>query len=134
MKGQVGVWIDYERAVIVAWEGHEPRMKTIESSIDGKVRFEGETDQAGRFGGQFVTNERSLEKRRKQQITLFAKQVVAHLSTADEIVIFGPAEMKTALKKMIDEQPILAPRLKGVETADSMTDNQIVAWVKDYYE
>jgi len=51
------------------------------------------------------------------------------LKGADEIVLSGPAGMKTELEKLIQDDTDLSSRLKGVETTDRMTENQIVAWV-----
>lgn len=56
------------------------------------------------------------------------------LKGADEIVLSGPAGMKTELEKLIQDDTDLSSRLKGVETTDRMTENQIVAWVKKYFE
>ncbi|MFO0434658.1 MAG: hypothetical protein ACK5ZT_05370, partial [Sphingobacteriaceae bacterium] len=57
----------------------------------------------------------------------------AELKAADEIYVFGPAKMKTNLKAEILKDKILKNKLRGVESADSLTNNQIVAAVKKYF-
>ena len=41
--------------------------------------------------------------------------------------------MKKELEKHILNDTTLASKLKAVVSADSITDNQIVAWVKKFY-
>ncbi len=41
--------------------------------------------------------------------------------------------MKKELEKQILNEPVLAPKLIRVVSSDSMTENQMVAWVKDFY-
>jgi hypothetical protein len=53
---------------------------------------------------------------------------------SDELYIFGPADTKTKLEKKINaEKSTIASKPKSIETADSMTSNQIVAKVKQFY-
>ena len=55
------------------------------------------------------------------------------VASADELFIFGPAEAKKGLEKSIAEDKNFKPELLGVETADSMTKNQMVAGVKAFF-
>ena len=41
--------------------------------------------------------------------------------------------MKIKLKKELLDHSVLRDHIAGVETTDSMTENQMVAWVKQYY-
>jgi hypothetical protein len=52
----------------------------------------------------------------------------------NEIVLFGPASMKRKLADLIKSDISLAEKLKAVKTADTMTQNQMVAWVKKFYK
>lgn len=61
-------------------------------------------------------------------------EIIENIKTAEELVVFGPAQMKIELEKQIKEIQPLAKKLLEVVSADSMTENQIVAWVKDYYK
>ncbi|MDX1407423.1 MAG: hypothetical protein R3330_04800 [Saprospiraceae bacterium] len=133
MKGDIGVWIDLKRAVLIGFTQNTYTVKTIKSPVVSRLRVAGEGKQSGRFGSQFLDDERTREQLREQQIHRYTREVIAHLCGADQIVIFGPAEMKTRLKQVIEEQPVLAPRLRAVVPTDSMTENQMVAWVKDYF-
>jgi hypothetical protein len=60
--------------------------------------------------------------------------IIDYIKKSDELYIFGPAGAKTQLKKRIQEERIITPdKLKGIDTSDKMTINQIVAKVRDFY-
>jgi hypothetical protein len=49
-------------------------------------------------------------------------------------VIFGPAEMGEKLYSELSASNLtLHEKIKEVKSADSMSDNQIKAWVKEYF-
>jgi len=56
------------------------------------------------------------------------------IKDSDSLFVFGPAEAKVKLEQRLDDIKTLDKiKLKAVETADSMTLNQIVAQVKGFY-
>ena len=59
--------------------------------------------------------------------------MVNETNVSDELVLFGPAAMKSELEKAIWKDTTHTPVIRAVEAADSMSENQIVAWVKHYY-
>jgi len=64
----------------------------------------------------------------------YLKRIISEIKNSDKIVLFGPAEMKTDLEKVIQKDNNLKNKLIAVKTADSMTENQKVAWVKKFYQ
>jgi hypothetical protein len=58
--------------------------------------------------------------------------VIAAIRDADAIQIFGPCEAKGRLKKRIERDGLKASILV-VETADKMTDHQIVSKVREHF-
>ena len=133
MKQRTGVWLDKEKALVINLSEKDHKLKTIESDISNRDRFEGERKEYGRFGGQFLSMENKKKNRIKKQSLEYLKRIISVIKNSDEIVLFGPAEMKTDLEKLILKDNNLKDRLVGVETADSMTENQMVAWVKEFY-
>ena len=86
------------------------------------------------MGRQHVNDERKFEERRKHQLHDFLTDVIHQTRYADEIYVFGPAETKTALSKLIyEDKANTAMKLKAVEPADKMSLNKIVAKVKKFY-
>lgn len=134
MKKQTGVWLDKEKAIIINLSEGNHTIKHIESNINIRERIPGEGKKFGRFGSQFLSLENKKKNRvKKQTAKYYLKKIVLEIKNSDEIVLFGPAEMKTELKKMIFENNKISSKLVAVKTADSMTENQLVAWVKEYY-
>jgi len=134
MKNQTGIWIDTKKAVIIFLEGKNHSLKTIHSNIESRERIPGETKWFTRFGNQFLNFEKKKKNRRANEIRIYLKDVTNEIRHANELVLFGPAGMKTELEKTIWKETTHSPVIRAVETADSMTDNQIVAWVKNYYQ
>ena len=133
MKKQVGIWIDTKKAVIISLKGKGHDIKIVESSIEGRERVAGEGKQFARFGVQFSNFEQRNEKHKAQEVHDYLKNVVSEIRDADEVVLFGPAEMKTELQKFIHHEIPPVPAIEKVVPADSMTENVMVAWVKDFF-
>ena len=132
MEEKFGIWLDAKCAYIISSE--EPQsIQTITSNADFRERVEGEGRPVGRFGDQFVNHERQHERKIEQQLDDYVERIVESLDGADSIVVFGPSTAKVRLRKAILEDHNLKDKLLAVETADSMTENQMKAWVREFY-
>lgn len=129
----VGVWIDTHKAVIVSLNGKEASVKDLISQVESRLRIKGDGDDQSRFGNQYINDEKSKEERHDHQVKSFLKDVIKEVEDAEKIVVFGPSIMKTELRKAIHDNRQVSSKLLGVEPADEMTENQMVAWVKDYF-
>ena len=134
MNKQIGIWIDTKKAKIVTLSGDQRNLKTIDSDIETRERYEGDSKQSGRFGDQYLDNEKAKAQKIKNQSKDFFKAIKQEITGCDSIVVFGPANMKHELEKEIKNDHLLSSKLKAVVAADSMTDNQTSAWVVDYYK
>lgn len=134
MKKNIGIWIDSKQAFIINLSNGKNTVKTIESNIEFRERVEGESKKFGRFGGQYITYEKNRENKQTLQTNSFIKSLLKEISHCDSFVIFGPSKMKKILKKEIKNNMLLAPKLLGVFKSEQLTENQMVAWVKDYYK
>ena len=130
---RVGIWIDQKEANLITLTSKAVHSKTIYSDIDTRVRIEGETKQFGRFGDQYLVDEKGKENRVKEYTQKYMQRVIKELTKADEILLFGPAQMKFKLEKLISATPELALKLKDVQTSENMTLNQKTAYVKEFY-
>ncbi|NGY36600.1 hypothetical protein FQU23_003630 [Flavobacterium sp. XN-5] len=134
MKKQTGIWIDSKKAVIVTLEDGKEAVSEIQSDLENSVYHDKEGDKGSFFGGQHIDSQKTFDERKKHQINNYLKDVIASISESDELYIFGPADTKTKLEKRINEEKsTIASKLKSVETADSMSSNQIIAQVKKFY-
>lgn len=131
MNTSLGVWIDKTKARIIS---SEKIVGTIFSDIEIRPRYEGEGKSYGRFGDQYMTMEKSKQKRLQQQESLFLKKVKDELKTAEGIVIFGPAQTKNKLKHLLQESHSTKDIPIDVITTEKMTDNQLVAFVREHFE
>ena len=131
---KVGIWIDQKEANLITLTKKAIHSKTIYSDIETRIRIEGESKQFGRFGDQYLVDEKGKDNRVKEYTQKYMLRIVKELSKADEIFLFGPAQMKLKLEKLISGIPELAIKMKGMQASENMTHNQKLAYVKDYYK
>lgn len=93
-----------------------------------------EGDKGHFVGRQHVGTEKVFDERHKHQLHDYLETVVEQTRFADELYIFGPAQTKLELSKLLHEKESRGPkRLQAVETADKMTLNEMVSKVKKFY-
>ena len=131
---KVGIWIDQKEANLITLSENAIHSKTIYSDIETRIRIKGEKKQFGRFGDQFLVDEKGKENRVKVYTQKYLLRVAKELSKADQIFLFGPAQMKIKLEKLILDVPELANKLKETRTSENMTHNQKLAYVKEFYK
>ena len=124
MKSNIGLWIDHRKAVIVSLTDTAEKTSQIDSQMEKHVRFSG--------GAQEASAEDQRDNRFTGHLNKYFDEVVSHIRDADSILIFGPGEAKGELKKRL-ENIKLHGHIVGIETVDKMTDNQIVAKVRQRF-
>lgn len=135
MEKQVGIWIDTKKAIIVTLDGHkEEKITEIDSEVENNVYHNKEGNKGTFSGSHHSDNETKFDNRKKEQMDYYLEAVMGYIKKSDYLYIFGPGETKLKLEQKIrDEKSLGKINLKAVETTDSMTLNQIVAQVKDFY-
>jgi len=130
---KVGIWIDKREAKIVSIEAGNEHLDTIVSDIeDSHIRGGSGTRIKG--GPQDVVQDSKYLERERHQLAEFFKDIVISIAGADAIVIFGPAQTGEKLyNELLEKHSLLHNKIKSIEKADNMTDNQLMAWVRDYY-
>jgi hypothetical protein len=129
----VGIWIDHKRAIVVTIDGDDVATRTIESGVTGRFRLSGGSRSATPWGPQDVASESKMEERHKHQLQKYYERVIESVKAAQRIFIFGPGEAKVEFRKVIQGSKDLSARIAGVETADKMTERQIVAKVRKFF-
>ncbi len=130
---KIGVWIDQKEANIISLIDKTIASKTIYSDVETRIRIEGEGKQFGRFGEQFLVDEKGKQNRIEEYTNRYLARVMKEIGNADEIMLFGPAQTKSKLEKMILGSPEIAAKLTEVRASEKMTDNQKIAYVKEFY-
>ncbi len=130
---QVGIWLDQKEANIITLLDKTQDYKTIYSDIETRERFDGESKKFGRFGDQYLNNEKGKKNKIEELTNRYLQNILKNIKSADEILIFGPAQTKAKLKKQINEDSRLSSKLLEVNISENMTENQKIAYVKKYF-
>jgi hypothetical protein len=123
---QVGVWIDHREAFVVF--SNEPTIKehSISSGIENHIHYAGHGTESEAFA------EDQRKRHHEQNLDRYYDEVIEYIHGATAIFIFGPGEAKGEFRKRIEHKG-LGGHIAGVETADNITNNQIVAKVQDFF-
>jgi stalled ribosome rescue protein Dom34 len=122
MKTTVGLWIDHKKAVIVFVKGKEEEIKVISSNIEKHHRQSGVAMPADDVRQRELT----------EHLNSYYDEVVSCIRDADSILILGPGEAKSELKKRL-EKDNLGGHIVGIKPADKLTDPQIRAKVREHF-
>lgn len=123
MDHKVGVWIDHKRAVIVSLSG-QVTTKTLTSDVGAHTRYSGTREGGG---------EKKYEARHNQHLDRYYDEVIGALGTPGALLLFGPGEAKLELKTRLNRSGPLSENSVAVESADKLTDPQIVAKVMEHF-
>ena len=133
-KNYAGLWIDHRKAVVVSITDEGETLEKIESDIERKVRLSGGSRTAKTpYGPQQVSVDGKQEERIKRQLREYYQVIIRRIKDANKILIFGPGEAKTELKKEIEKSRELVLKKITVEAADKMTERQIAAKVRQFF-
>jgi hypothetical protein len=124
MNHTVGIWIDHARAVIVSASDGGVTTTTLESDVDAHPRYSGQQDGGG---------EKKYEERHRQRLDHYYDQVIGKLGQPEAVLLFGPGEAKLELKERLRRVRTPVARTVDIETADKLTEPQIVAKVKEHF-
>jgi len=125
MNRLAGVWIDHKKAVIVSASEGRITTRTVESDVDAHPHYGGQQDGGG---------EKKYEERHRQSLDRYYDKVIAHLGEPEALLIFGPGEAKLELKGRLGRSVTPSQLSVEIETADRLTDPQIVAKVKEHFK
>jgi len=103
MAKYVVLWTSQKQAIIVSTTDGVEEILHVESKAKGGV-----------------------EGKWRQHRGEFYRKVIRAIQDAQEIFIFGPAQAKMELKIEILKSEPLSHRVVGTETADTMTENELV--------
>lgn len=132
MKNEIGLWIDHRQAIIVTNYDSAESIKRITSNVGKHVRYAGAAEAHGSGELHHDTTEDGRDRRFDDQLDRYYAEVVASLDDASAILILGPGEAKGELHKHIKAygRPDCIVMLNS---ADKMTDNQLVAAVRQHF-
>lgn len=128
---RTGIWLDKKKALIVEINQEKEAMKIIYSDIENF----NVTANKHKGGAQEIVKDRKFLEREKNQFKTYFKDIAAEIDDTDALVIFGPAKTYEKFAKELNDNHVeLSSKIKGVSKVDSMTDNQVKAWVRDFFK
>jgi len=131
---QIGIWLDKEKAYIVSLENENETFQTVSSNIE-HYNIHGGSGTRLKGGPQDVVQDSKYLEREKQQLKQYFKAIAFHLKDTNALVIFGPADTNEKFSKELSENyKSLSEKIKDVKKADSMSDNQVKALVRDFFK
>lgn len=132
---QIGIWLDKEKAHIVRLNDDGEKMETILSNLEFFNPVGGSRTRTAKWGPQDVVQDSKYLEREKHQIKVYFNNLADAIGDADAIALFGPSDTGLRFKKeLLENHSHLAAKLKNVVKADSMTENQTKALVRDYFK
>jgi hypothetical protein len=120
-KQQVGVWIDNQEARLI---GSPPGEEAQEYAIHQKIKA------TGAHGG---SSEHSMNNAKQGDAIKYFKAISSHLLKYDEIMIFGPGKSQEQLQNHLNEDAQFKGKQISIDSAEHMTDPQMIAKVRDFY-
>lgn len=133
MKKTVGLWIDHREAVIVFISSEGEVTKKIQSHAEKHASRSNGVQSTTAYEAQLVPADDRRQSAFTEQLNRYYDEVIGSIHDAESILLLGPGEAKNELKKRSEEHQ-LNHRIAAVETADRMTEAQIVAKVRIFYQ
>jgi hypothetical protein len=132
MNSQMGVWIDHRKAIVVAVTDKGEETALVISNVQRQLRRAGDSPLKGSCETRQVPADDSRQRAFTSHLNIYYDAVIAGLSKAESILIFGPGEAKGELKARLEKNKV-GDRIAAIKTADKMTDREIAAKVREYF-
>ena len=129
MKTRAGLWIDHRKATIVAMTDKGEEIGLVISRVEKQLRRSGDSPLKGPYEPLQVPADDSRQRTLTGHLNHYYDAVIASISGAEFIMIFGPGEAKGELVKRLKKKN-LGARIASIETVDKMTNRQIAAKVR----
>lgn len=137
-NNQIGVWMDHAQAYFIEYDGiNAVIVDAIEAPGVSQLREKGETDDKTRFSTnpQYSSpNEYNKQNIEQEELKQYFKMLEKNLGTYRDILLFGPGTAKDKFFNRISEDKFLEGKRISVQISDKLTENQMVAFVEDYFE
>ncbi|MBL7861792.1 MAG: hypothetical protein JNJ65_11575 [Cyclobacteriaceae bacterium] len=119
---QAGIWMDYSKAFVLEVNRDVITRQVIESDFTYEEKQH-----------SYARNEGLMHKKEQRLEGEYFKAIMKAIQNYQEVVLLGPGDAKSELFNRITSNPHFKHVRISVEPADKLTDNQLVAFVKDYF-
>ncbi len=132
MNDHAGVWIDHHKAIIVGLTPDGEVTSVILSKVEKHLERGGDSPMEGTFESRQVPADDSRQRALTGGLNIYYDAVIASLRGYGILLLLGPGEAKEQLHSRLVKAK-LGARVAAVETADKMTDRQLIAKVRTYF-
>ncbi len=124
MKTQknLGIWMDHSIANLIDLDSKK-NTKSIASDFTSNTKEEA-----------LNRSESLMHNKRQQMHEAFYKEIAVEILNYNNVLLFGPTNANVELHNYLEKDLHFKDININVESADKMTDNQQVAFVKEYFE
>lgn len=120
---QLGVCMDHSIAHLISNSDTSPHHQHIITDTDKDHIVSG-----------IDKGERHLHMRRNLEQEAYYNQIAERISHFDHILLFGSTSAKSELYNVLKKDPLFQSRYIVVKTTDKMTENEKLAYVRDYFQ
>ncbi len=117
-KKVVGIWMDHSIANLIDLETGK-NYHNIEAVFDAEMKEEA-----------LQRSENIMNNKRQQMREEFYKEIGEETLKYDQVLLFGPTNAKVEMHNFLKDKPHYKNIQFEVQSADKMTDNEKVAFVK----
>ena len=134
MSQKIGLWLDYERALIVRLNEASVEIDHINSSVEPKRRSTGGVRSSRPYWHRSVNSAKKQDTRRDQEIQRYFSELEAALGKPDSLYIVGPGEAKQNFRNYLLDDGFSENQVDFCDTSSSReTEGQIVARIKAHF-
>ncbi|MFN3802419.1 hypothetical protein [Belliella pelovolcani] len=134
----VGIWLDLSKAHFIGYhEGESQFLETLISPHERIKREDGEENDTHQFSPNpehMSNNEYRKNNITQNELNEYFKMLENKISAYDDILLFGPGTAKDQFKNRIAENKSMKNKWVSIQNSDKMTDNQLLAFVRDFYK
>lgn len=133
---KLGLWMDHSHAYLIACQDKKVSLlESVESPVEGMVRYPGETDSKFRVGATHAASNQEIKSNNihQEQIRRYFSALEDKLLGFEEILLLGPGVLKNQFLKKISANKAFSKVKVHTLDADKMTSNQLLALVKKHF-
>lgn len=118
----LGIWMDHSEAQFIDLQSKERSYK-----LESDFTFETKTEALTR-------SENLMHNKRQQLQEQFYNKIGQAVLAYNHILLFGPTNAKAELYNHLEKDLHFKDKKIVIESTDNMSDNQRVAYVKEYFK
>ena len=131
-RSQAGVWIDHRQAWVVLLSPSGAQTTVIRSGVEKHPERSGDSPMRGRYESLQVPADDRQQRALTGALNRYYDAVGLTIRLCDRILIFGPGEAKGQFRARLGRM-MLGEHVEALQSADTMTEPQVVARVQEYF-